>query len=164
MRFLLLLAFPTLALAQIPTGTIGRGRVPGRIQRAPSIEIPKVVNAVNLVVQHRPELALTDSQFTAVLSIKRTLDSTNSPLMRRLDSVQHTFKNAPLFSEPTVGRRDSLAMARSLVGETVAEAEENITAARDKVFGLLTPSQVAKAEEIEEKARKAGEPSGRGRL
>ena len=73
------------------------------------------MNPINLMIEHRQDLALSDTQFMKVIAIKRVLDSTNAPLVRKLDSVQRLFKKAPLFSEPSPQRRDSLAQARALV-------------------------------------------------
>jgi hypothetical protein len=155
--------FATTAVqAQIPGG-FGRGRASGRMTIDPGIEVPKVVNPVNLLVENRAALELTDSQFARIIAIKRTLDSTNAPLMRRVDSVQRIFKKGPIFSDPSVARRDSLAAAHAVVRESIAGVEDNIADGREKAFAVLSPAQVTKAEQIEDRARKAGVPSGRGR-
>jgi hypothetical protein len=154
---------PALVLAQRPgMGGLGRGKI-GTIQRAPGIEIPKTVNPINLMIEHRKDLALSDTQFMKVIAIKRVLDSTNAPLARRLDSVQRVFKTAPLFTDPSPQRRDSLAQAHIVVQGTVIDLEQNFADARDKAYALLSASQRVTAEQIEEKARKASEPPARGR-
>jgi hypothetical protein len=154
---------PGLVAAQLPgIGRLGRGKI-GTIAHEPGIEIPTVVNPINLMIQHRQDLVLSDTQFKQVISIKRALDSTNAPLMRTLDSVQHLFKAAPLFRNPSSQRRDSLAEAHLLVQGTVLDLEQNIAGARDAGYALLSASQVVTAEQIEDKARKASAPSGRGR-
>jgi len=124
--------------------------------RPAAIEIPKFVNAVNLLVQHRQDLALSDSQFARIIRIKRTSDSTNSPLMRRLDSVQVLFKSGgPLFGNQSPERRDSLAEARSVVQETLGNVRDHVADAREKAYALLSAAQLAKAEDFEAKAAKA---------
>jgi hypothetical protein len=143
-------------------GGLGRGKI-GTIAREPGIDIPKTVNPINLMIEHRQELVLSDSQFKKVIAIKRALDSTNAPLVRKLDSVEHVFKKAPLFSQPSAERRDSLADARLLVKGTITDIEQNISEARDKAYALLSASQLVTAGQIEEKARKASEPPARGR-
>lgn len=154
-----------LAEAQRPgIGTFGRGRGPGKLTVDPGLEITRPVNVVNLLVENRPTLALTDSQFTRVIAVKRQLDSTNAPLFRRIDSLQRVFKSGPVFSEPSSQRRDSLAAGRAVARETVAAIEDNIADAREKAFALLSASQQTKAEELEQKARKAGAAPPRGRL
>jgi hypothetical protein len=99
-----------------------------------------------------------------VVAIKRALDSTNTPLLRRIDSVQRLFKTAPIFAQPTQAHRDSLNAGRSLVKEMTADIDDNIADAKDKVFVILSTPQKERAEQIEDKARKAGASAGRGRL
>jgi hypothetical protein len=158
------LALPAAALAQRPgLGNLGRGRTPGRLARDQGIEIPKVLNPINLMIMHRQELALTDTQFVRIIAIKRALDSTNAPLMRQLDSVGHVLKSAPIFSEPSRQRRDSLAAGRQLVAEVVADVNDNIADARDKAIALLSQSQRTSIDQIEEKEREANAASSRGK-
>jgi len=155
--------FTSAAQAQIPGG-FGRGRASGRMTIDPGLEVPKVVNPVNLLVENRAALELTETQFTRVIAIKRSLDSANAPLMRRVDSVSRLFKKGPIFADPSVARRDSLASAHAVVREAMAGVEDNIAEGKDKAYALLTPAQATKAEQIEEKARKAGGSPGRGRI
>src|SRR6476661_5270562 len=82
------------AQAQIPGG-FGRGRASGKMTMEPGIEVPRVVNPVNLLVENRAALELSETQFTRVIAIKRSLDSANAPLMRRVDSVSRLFKKGP---------------------------------------------------------------------
>lgn len=153
------------AAAQRPgIGTFGRGRVPGKLTIDPGIDVPKPVNAVNLLVENRAAMALTDSQFMRVITIKRELDSANAPLARRIDSVQRLFKGGPVFSEPSKLRRDSVAAGHSLVRELTANIESHIADSKEQAYGLLSAPQLAKAEQIEEKARKAGATPARGRI
>jgi hypothetical protein len=130
-------------------GGFGRG---ASLPRAPGVEVPQVLNAVNLLVEHRQDLALTDTQFKRVIVVKRTLDSTNSPLMRKLDSVQRLFKRGPLFSSGSPERRDSLAEANSLVRETIAAVRENNESGRDQAYALLSSRQLDAAHALEAKA------------
>jgi hypothetical protein len=129
------------------------------------------VNSVNLLIEHRQELSLSDSQFVRLIAMKRTLDSTNMPLLRKLDSVQRVFKSGvPMFSSPSAQRRDSIAEARSFVNSTLGTVRENISGARDRAYATLSATQLSKAQEIEEKAAKAAaaenerseRPTGRG--
>lgn len=147
------------------SGGFGRG---ASLPRAPGVDVPQVVNAVNLLVQHRQDLALSDSQFMSVISIKRTLDSTNAPLMRKLDSVQRLFKNGPLFSSGSPERRDSVAEANSLVRETIAAVRENNESGRDRAYALLSSRQLDSAHVFEAKAEQqiqeaAGQNRGQGK-
>ncbi|HTE44982.1 MAG TPA: hypothetical protein VK636_07045 [Gemmatimonadaceae bacterium] len=160
----LLCLSPSSLLAQRGVGGMGMGGGGGgfgrgrgiNMSREAAISIPKYVNAVNLLIEHRQELTLTDSQFVRVIVVKRTLDSTNAPLARRLDSVQRLFKGGgPLFGDPSPERRDSLAAARDVVHEVMSSVHENVSTARDKAYGLLSFSQRTKAQELEDKAERA---------
>jgi hypothetical protein len=166
-------ASPGAAAAQGGMGRGGRGgsnRGASALPRAAGVDIPEVVNAVNLLVQHRQDLALSDTQFMRVIAVKRTLDSTNSPLLRKLDSVQRLFKNGPVFSEGSAERRDSLNEAHSLVRDVTAAVRENNASGRDQAYALLSSKQLDQAHALEaaaeqriedEDARKSG-GSGRG--
>jgi hypothetical protein len=156
-----LLGLAPTAMAQAQRGIMGGrgalppGRGPGGFQRSGGVQLPKYTNAVNLLIEHRQDLALSDSQFVRFIAAKRSLDSTNAPLLRKLDSVQRLFKNGgPLFSAPSQQRRDSLAEAHAFVGETMATVRENISAARDSAFGFLSSVQLTRARELEAKAEK----------
>ncbi len=163
--FPILIAVPTALVAQRSGGgTFGRGRTPGQLARQPGVEVPSIINGVNLLIQHRPDLALSDTQFVRIVAIKRALDSTNAPLMRRIDSVARLFKSTPIFSRVSPERRDSLATGRAVVNETLADVNANIAEAREKAYGFLSASQMTKAEQIEDEARKAGASPSRGRL
>jgi hypothetical protein len=148
-------------------GSIGNPMSRGKtinMKRESGIVIPEQVNPVNLVVLHRSDLGLNDRQFAAVIAIKRSLDSTNSPLERRLDSLQRLFKGkGPLFGEPSAARRDSLAQAQALVRVTLGELLDNIDPARDRAYQILDLNQRALARQIEEKADKELEKKGASR-
>jgi hypothetical protein len=154
---------PSLALAQRGMGGMGgmgssngiARRRPGNIEREPGLVVPKQVNAVNLLIEHRQDLALSDSQFTKVAMIKRALDSTNAPLSRKLDSLQRVFKGGPIFSEPTPAHRDSLAEAHGVMLEATSAIRDHISAARERAFALLSPAQLTKAQDLEAAAEKA---------
>ena len=161
-----LVAITLVALGSTSAVAQGRGIMPGRgaltpgrggnMSREAGILVPKYANAINLLIEHRPDLVLSDSQFTRIITIKRSLDSTNSPLVRKLDSVQHLFKSGtPMFSSPSAQRRDSLSNARALVSETVGNIRDNIVAWRDRAYATLTPIQLTKARDLEGKAEKA---------
>jgi hypothetical protein len=162
-----LAGMPGAAVAQGRGGGGGRGGFGGGgsvLPRAPGIDVPQIVNAVNLLVQHRPELALSDSQFMQVITIKRTLDSTNAPLVRKLDSVQRLFKNGPVFSEGSPERRDSLYDAQNLVREVTASVRDNNASWREKAYALLSSQQLEKAQRLESAAeQQVAESAQKGR-
>lgn len=155
---------PTQAHAQRSIPGLGRS---GLGSREPEVVVPKQVNPVNLLIEHRQELALSDSQFAHIVVIKRALDSTDLPLLRKMDSVQRLFKKAPLFSDPSPARRDSIAEGRGLVRDASAALRENIGEARARAFELLSAEQQPKAEQLAAAAEKAlaedESSTGRGR-
>lgn len=160
----MLVLIPALASAQRPgTSSIGR-RPPNGLRRDPGIEVPPTINIVNLVIEHRQDLVLTDTQFVRIVAMKRLLDSTNAPFVRRIDSVQRLFKNVPIFSDPSPARRDSVNAAKAVVREMTADIDDNIADSKDRVFAILSTPQKERAEQIEDKARKASAAAGRGRL
>ena len=159
MRACLVVAVWVATVMAVPNVAAGQGRGVGRgnfgrsgVPRAPGVEIPQVVNAVNLLVEHRQDVSLSDSQFTRVIAIKRALDSTDAPLLRRLDSVQRLFKNGPLFSSGSAERRDSLTEARSVVRDVTAAIRENNATGRDQAYALLSSRQLDAAHALEAKA------------
>jgi hypothetical protein len=169
---------PSLAMAQRTGGMGGGGRgmgggggrggKGGGIARDEGLAIPKLVNGVNLLIEHRQEMTLSDTQFVRIIAIKRALDSTNAPLMRKLDSVQHLFKGGSIvFGDASPERRDSLTQAHGLIVDTQGRVRDNISDFREKAFALLSVMQQAKAHELEDKAEKAiaeeQKEKGRGR-
>jgi len=153
---------PALSAAHAQRSIPGLGRS-GLGGHEPEIVVPKQVNPVNLLIEHRQELALSDSQFARIVVIKRALDSADLPLLRKMDSVQRLFKKAPLFSDPSPARRDSIAEGRALVREAVASIRENIGDARAQAFGLLAAQQLPKAEQLAAAAQQAlDDEEGRG--
>ena len=58
-------------------GALTPGRGAGSLAREAGVQIPKYVNSVNLLIEHRQELSLSDSQFVRLIALKRTLDSTD---------------------------------------------------------------------------------------
>jgi hypothetical protein len=151
---------PSSALAQRGImggrGALTPGRGAGSLSREAGVQVPKYVNSVNLLIEHRQELSLTDSQFVRLVGIKRTLDSTNVPLLRKIDSVQRVFKSGvPIFSAPSAARRDSIAEGRAFVNDALGVVRDNISASRETAYGLLTPAQVTKARDFQDKAERA---------
>jgi hypothetical protein len=136
-------------------GPDGQKGKPGRLSRDMGISIPKIVNPVNLLIEHRLEVALNDTQFTKIIAIKRVLDSTNAPMSRKLDSIARLYKPRPIFSMITQERRDSIADAHPVVLELVAGLRENISNARDSAYTLLSARQLTTAQGLESVAEQA---------
>jgi hypothetical protein len=157
---LILASAPAVVFAQ--RGGFGRGGRPPGIARQPGLTIPKPVNMINLLIEHRPDVALTDSQFKRIIDFKRELDSTNAPQMRRLDSLSRLFRGGtPMFSSVSPARRDSLAQARGVLRDVIAIIDENNSTARDRAYAILTEPQLSKAKTIQAAAEKALDESER---
>lgn len=155
---LVLLLAPAALFAQRGGGIggFGKGRGPGSLARESGLVIPKQVNPINLLIEHRPELGLSDSVFKRVIGMKRTLDSTNAPSMRRLDSLDRLFRGGkPLFSDPSPERVDSIAEARRVMNGLLIEVRDNNSVAREKAYSLLNEQQLVQAQALEAKAQKA---------
>ena len=136
-------------------GPDGQKGKPGRLSRDMGISIPKIVNPVNLLIEHRLEVALNDTQFIKIVAIKRVLDSTNAPMSRKLDSIARLYKPRPIFSMITPERRDSIAEAHPVVLDLVAGIRENISNARDSAYTLLSAKQLTTAQGLESVAEQA---------
>ena len=140
-------------------GPDGQKGKPGRLSRDMGISIPKIVNRINLLIEHLQTLALSDTQFAKIIVIKRALDSTNAPLSRKLDSIARLYKPRPIFSNITQERRDSIAEAHPMVLELVAGIRENISSAKDSAYSLLSARQLSTAQGIESVAEQANSGS-----
>ena len=136
-------------------GPDGQKGKPGRLSRDMGITIPKIVNPINLLIEHRLEVALNDTQFTKIVAIKRVLDSTNAPMSRKLDSIARLYKPRPIFSNITRERRDSIAEAHPLVLDLVAGIRENISSAKDSAYSVLSARQLTTAQGLESVAEQA---------
>jgi hypothetical protein len=159
-----ILLLPALLSAQRGMAGPGGFGKTSHIARDAGIVIPRQLNTVNLLIEHRQELTLSDSQFKAIVAVKRGLDSLNAPLNRRLDSLQRLFKGGSiLFGASSPEHRDSISTARAVMGETQAELRENISVWRDKAYLVLSSTQAAKAGEIEDKAQRAIAEESKGR-
>jgi hypothetical protein len=154
LSFAVVAATLTPARAQAQRGLGRRGL--GNVVREQGLVAPKLVNPVNLLIEHRQELTLSDSQFTHIIAIKRVLDSTNAPLVRRIDSVERLFRGGGImFGDESREHRDSVAEGRMVIREMSAGLRENYSQAKEQAFALLGAQQYAKAEDIYAKAERA---------
>jgi hypothetical protein len=136
-------------------GPDGQKGKPGRLSRDMGITIPKIVNPINLLIEHRLEVALNDTQFTKIVAIKRVLDSTNAPMSRKLDSIARLYKPRPIFSSITRERRDSIAEAHPLVLELVAEFGRTSPAPRTAPIPSCQARQLSHRQGLESVAEQA---------
>ena len=143
--------FTSPALAQRGGMGAGRGMGGGRrngnneSDQAAAVAMPEPVNAVNLLIMHLRELALPDTVVRRVVAIKRHVDSTNTPLLRRFDSLQAVIRQLG----SRVEYRDSVDDPRILLQRTVSDIRVNIEPGRVAAYALLSPEQLDKAKGFE---------------
>jgi hypothetical protein len=164
------------SLVAVPAGAQrGRGGGGGGGRRNGNSEaeqgsgvMPQPVNAVNLLIMHSRDLVLSDSLVKRIVAIKRGVDSTNTPLMRRFDSLQAVIRRRGP-SKPEW--RDSVDDPDPVLQRTIAEIRVNIEPARVAAYALLSPDQLEKAKAYEDAAGQKyeeqvtaarGGPRGRG--
>lgn len=110
-----------------------------------------MVNVVDLMLTHRSELELADSQVTRLQQIGATHDSANAPLRARLDSLRGER------GAGDAGDADRSAMRERFQGmrDTFASMRDHDQAARKDAYAMLTKDQKKKAERLEDDARKS---------
>jgi hypothetical protein len=148
--------------AALPHGAAAQRGLPGAIRgrmsgptRDSGVVMPRQVSAINLLVARRQDLELGDSQFVHIIALKRALDSTNAPLLRKADSVERLFKGRPIFASQSPAHRDSVRAGRTLVQEIAELVRENDDAYRDRAYALLSAEQLRAAQTYEAEARRA---------
>jgi hypothetical protein len=148
------LLVPAALSAQI-NGRMGAGREFGQSADDPLVSEARPVNDVSVLIQHRQQLALSDSQFIHLVAIRRSVDSANFPLERRLDSlarVEHDassgFRRLPA---------DTVRRLRELARTTLDALAANIRPATERAHNLLTDHQIETAATFEQQAREMAE-------
>jgi hypothetical protein len=125
------------------------------------VVMPQPVNAVNLLIMHIRDLALSDSQVKRIVAIKRNVDSTNTPLLRRLDSLQTVLHQRGV---PTALIGDSVGDPRVRMQQTAMIIRTNIQPARAAAYALLAPEQLDKAMAYEDAAQQKFDEQERAAL
>jgi hypothetical protein len=125
------------------------------------VVMPQPVNAVNLLIMHIRDLALSDSQVKRIVAIKRGIDSTNTPLLRRIDSLQNVLHQRGV---PTALVGDSVGDPRVLMQQTAMIIRTNILPARAAAYSLLSPDQLDKAMAYEDAAQQKYDEQERAAL
>lgn len=150
-RFLISTLLIPAALAAQVSGRMGAGREFGQSADDPLVSEPRPVNDVSVLIQHRQQLALSDSQFIQLVAIRRSVDSVNFPLERRLDSLLHVERDAS-----SAFRRlpaDTVRHIRDLARSTLDELAANIRPATERAHNLLSERQVQMAATFEQQAQ-----------
>jgi hypothetical protein len=140
-------------------GQMAAGREFGQNGDDPLLSEPRPVNEVSVLIQHRQQLALTDTQFVQLVSIRRAVDSLNFPLERRLDSLIRVERGAS-----SAFRRlpaDTVRHPRDLARGTLDAMASNIRPATERAHTLLSDHQVELAATYEQQARDMAEQQAR---
>jgi hypothetical protein len=115
------------------------------------------VSVAKAVLDTDKDMALTDSQRTQIVQIQRQLDSTNAPLLARLDSLKPTWRPAGGLNDLSQEQRDELVAKRKAQVEVVEKIAPNVATANQRVMAVLRPEQRDRANKLEKDARKRAE-------
>src|SRR5258705_788400 len=85
------------------------------------------------------ERALADSQRTQLQRIQARLDSTNAPLVQRLEAARPTWRPAGGLGDLSQEQRDQLLAFRLVQSAIVDSLTPNIQKANEEARGLLSP-------------------------
>jgi hypothetical protein len=129
------------------------GRSPGRDDPAmkeigPELEF-RLANGVNLIIAHAKDLSLTSEQLARIVTIKRHLDSLNTPLMHELESLEHINRSVP---EPPRSRGDTPEPNPAL-DRTLDSLRTNLRGAEEDAYEVLSGVQLQQALQIIKEAR-----------
>ena len=103
------------------------------------------------------DMALADSQRTQLQRIQARLDSTNAPLVQRLEAARPTWRPAGGLGDRSQEQRDQLVAFRLVQSAIVDSLTPNIQKANDEARALLSPEQRDRAAKLEKDARKRAE-------
>jgi hypothetical protein len=115
------------------------------------------VSVAKAVLETDKDMALTDSQRTQIVQIQRQLDSTNAPLIARLDSLKPAWRPAGGLNDLSQEQRDELVSRRKAQVEVVEQIAPNVATANQRVMAVLRPEQRDRASKLEKDARKRAE-------
>ncbi len=114
--------------------------------------------AVAVILGHQAELALADSQVTAITAVKARLDSLDQPLRARLDSLRsRAFSSSPGYDARWMAQRNQFR-------DIMSRLRQDDDAALQHVMALLSPQQRKTAKDLLDEERKkleAGAPQRR---
>jgi hypothetical protein len=126
---LVLLLLPALAFAQVRRG--GRGMGGDRLQS----------NVIQMIIEHKDQLALTSDQLGKLEPISKKLDEQNKPLIEELQ------KNRP------GDRRNMTEEQRQALREPMEKIRDNREAALKEARQVLTTEQQEKLRQVMEEMR-----------
>ncbi|HEX7977933.1 MAG TPA: hypothetical protein VF461_04985 [Gemmatimonadaceae bacterium] len=116
---------------------------------------PSVAKAI--LDRNDKDMELDDSQRTQLQHIQAKLDSTNAPLMQRLEAARPTWRPAGGLGDLSQEQRDQLVAFRHTQVAIVDSLTPNIEKANAEARALLNPDQLDRAAKLEKDARKRAE-------
>jgi hypothetical protein len=142
--FVLLALFPATLLAQNPRA---QGQGPG-LQMAQS-------NPIQLVLDARAELKLTDAQVALLEPARAALHELNAPLVARMDSIRQTIP-AARGQGAGAGNREAMQAAMAPLQPLRAQLQENNRLALESIRPHLDAAQWARVNELVQPRRRPG--------
>ena len=103
------------------------------------------------------DMALADSQLKQLQHIQARLDSTNAPLVQRLEAARPTWRPAGGLGDLSQEQRDQLVAFRHVQEAIVDSLTPNVQKANEAARAVLTPDQQERAAKLEKDARKRAE-------
>ena len=103
------------------------------------------------------DMELADSQRTQLQHIQAKLDSTNAPLLKRLEAARPTWRPAGGLGDLSQEQRDQLVAFRHVQEAIVDSLTPNVQKANDAARAVLNPEQQERAAKLEKDARKRAE-------
>ncbi len=139
---LTLLLLPSLALAQGRRG--GRGMGPDAMQR----------NVIQVMIEHKTELSLTNDQIAKLEPIGKKLEEQNKPILEEMLKLRQSGGNA----------RDITEEQRQQMRTQMEKVQENREAALKDARDVLTEEQLSKLREVmrDMRPRRGGRRGTRG--
>jgi hypothetical protein len=113
--------------------------------------------AKTILDRNDKDLALADSQRTQLKRIQAKLDSTNAPLLQRLEAARPTWRPAGGLGDLSPEQRDQLVAFRRVQEAVIDSLTPNVQKANEAARAVLNPDQQERAAKLEKDARKRAE-------
>ena len=174
------------ALASVSMPALGQRGMRGGSRRGgessqgggESAMVPHVATPiVGLVLEHADEFKLSDTQRSALETVRTVQDSANRPWMLKLDSLRPRGMPANGMGDLSQEQRDEIEARKVAVANVIEGMRETNAQARKRVMDILNPDQQQHAAALEDEAKKkldeasernvrgpgGGDRAGRGR-
>jgi predicted phage gp36 major capsid-like protein len=151
-----------LVLVVLPSAAMGQGVHHDNNPFAGKPVPTAPVNVARTILEHdNKDMALSDSQRAQLTRIRRTLDSADAPLLKRLDSLRPNWRPAGGLEDLSQEQRDELIAQRTAQVAVIDSLTPSYAKAREHVMALLRPEQQERAAKLEKEERKRTEEAAR---